>query len=53
MVFADEVLELRQQSPLSVSWFASLTNGMLEYWNYGMLGPKEMGLWFVGKITLI
>ena len=25
---------------------------MLEYWNYGIAGPKQMGLWFVGKITL-
>ena len=25
---------------------------MLEFWNYGIVGPKQMGLWFVGKITL-
>ena len=25
---------------------------MLEYWNYGMVGPMEMGSCCVGKITL-
>jgi len=25
---------------------------MLEYWNYGIMGPSETGEWFVGKITL-
>jgi len=25
---------------------------MLEQWNYGIVSPKEMEPWFVGKITL-
>jgi hypothetical protein len=34
------------------SEFASLTIGMLEYWNDGILGSGKMGKWDIGNISL-
>jgi len=32
------------------SWFASLTIGMLEYWNNGVMGFGKMERWVIKKI---
>jgi hypothetical protein len=34
-----------------IPYFASLTIGMLEDWNYGMMGFGEMVQWLAAKIT--